>query len=377
MKLLVFFTYGVSLKQWHDKGLLQREVRLYQELINQYEIKVGFITYGNETDFEYKDLIGDIEIIPIYSFIKKPKNKFLQILQSVLFPWRLKGHLENSDIYKTNQMLGSWVSVISKILYRKQLIVRCGYELFDFALKANKNFLYKSFVYFISWFSYKNANIIHVATSQDKGFVMNQFKIKSNKIRIFPNWIDISKYKPYRKTHKKDSILFVGRLNRQKNISLLLHSLVGTNIPLDIVGTGELEASLRKEATDLGVTVKFLGNIANNKMPEIYNDYQVYVLCSYYEGNPKTLLEAMSCGCAVIGTDVPGIREIISHEKNGLLVLEDKKYLRIQISRLYHDKSLSTDLGNQAVKYIEANNSLENAVINEMQSYHSVVTEVS
>ena len=57
-------------------------------------------------------------------------------------------------------------------------------------------------------------------------------------------------------------------------------------------------------------------------MPQYYNRCKVYVLCSLYEGNPKTLLEAMACGCAVVGTNVLGIQEIIRHQENGLLVPE-------------------------------------------------------
>ncbi len=373
MTVLVFFTYGVSLQQWSDKGLLQREIRLYQELINKFGINVVFVTYGDETDYRYQEIVGDIEIIPIYDYIKKPNSKFFQILQTIIIPFKIKSSIKVADVIKTNQTLGAWMASIASILYKKPLLVRCGYELYDFAIKAKKNRIYKLFVYLISWIAYKSANRIHVATKQDKCFVIDRFKIKSSKIHIFPNWIDTSKYRPFKEINKKNNILFVGRLNEQKNISLLLNSLVGTNITLDIVGTGELETDLRKEAKDLGVVVNFFGNIANNQMPEIYNDYQVYVLCSHYEGNPKTLLEAMSCGCAVIGTDVPGIREVISHEVNGLLVSENKESLRNEILRLYRDKFLSIGLGNQAAKHTELNNSLKNAVLNEMQSYNSIL----
>ena len=373
MKVLVFFTYGVSLKLWNDKGLLQREIQLYQELINKFGVSIVFVTYGDETDYQYQEIVGDIEIIPIYDYIKKPNSKFFQILQTIIIPFKIKSSIKVADVIKTNQTLGAWMASISSILYKKPLLTRCGYELYDFAIKAKKNRIYKLFVYLISWIAYKSANRIHVATKQDKCFVIDRFKIKSSKIHIFPNWIDTSKYRPFKEINKKNSILFVGRLNEQKNISLLLNSLVGTNITLDIVGTGELETDLRKEAKDLGVVVNFFGNIPNNQMPEIYNDYQVYVLCSHYEGNPKTLLEAMSCGCAVIGTDVPGIREVISHEVNGLLVSEDEQSFHNEILRIYHDKSLSFKLGSEAAKHIELNNSLKNAVLNEMQSYNSIL----
>lgn len=375
MKILVFFTYGVSLKHWHDKGLLSREIALYNRLIKQHGIEVGFITYGDETDVKYKNLVGEIEVIPIYAHTKRPKNRYFQLLKTLAVPWILSTQLKEFDLYKTNQILGGWLAVISNILYKKPLITRCGYEFFDFALKSKKGSGYRIFAYLISFFAYKSASRIHVATKMDKDFVADRFNIRSSTVHVFPNWIDISKYKPDRSLKKSGSILFVGRLNKQKNIPLLLKSLVGTNISLDIVGSGELEAELKGKAKGLGVVVNFLGNVANDKMPEIYNRYSVYVLCSYYEGNPKTLLEAMSCGCAVVGTDVPGIQEVIAHEENGLLVAKTPDSLRSAILRLYKDQSLSISLGNQAARDIEKNNSLENAVATEARSYHYLLAD--
>ena len=377
MKVLVFFTYGVSLKLWNDKGLLQREIQLYQELINKFGVSIVFVTYGDETDYQYQEIVGDIEIIPIYDYIKKPNNKFLQILQTIVIPFKIKSSIKVADVIKTNQTLGAWMASIASILYKKPLLTRCGYELYDFAIKAKKNRIYKLFVYLISWIAYKSANRIHVATKQDKCFVIDRFKIKSSKIHIFPNWIDTSKYKSFRRVLNKGSILFVGRLNKQKNISLLLKALSGTKVLLDIVGEGNLKNILRKEANELGVTVNFLGSISNDKMPELYNNYKVYVLCSHYEGNPKTLLEAMSCGCAVIGTDVPGIREIIINRENGLLVKGGKYELRDSINELIDSPDLCDQLGSSATKSVVSNNSLTSIFNREINAYRAVLSEHS
>ena len=68
---------------------------------------------------------------------------------------------------------------------------------------------------------------------------------------------------------------------------------------------------------DSGV-VKFYGRLADVK-PAIA-DSSVYVLPSYREGTPRTVLEAMAMGRAVITTDAPGCRETVVHGKNGFLV---------------------------------------------------------
>ena len=83
----------------------------------------------------------------------------------------------------------------------------------------------------------------------------------------------------------------------------------------------------------------------------------------------------MSCGCAVIGTDVSGIREVIQHENNGLLVSEDHNSLRSAIQRLLSDHSLCRKLGEQARQQIGENNSLEIALSREYTVYEKLIKQ--
>ena len=65
--------------------------------------------------------------------------------------------------------------------------------------------------------------------------------------------------------------------------------------------------------------MNFHGVVTNAQLAEIYKTYMYYVLISYQEGMPKTLLEAMASGCFCIGSDVAGINEIIKDGFNGVL----------------------------------------------------------
>ena len=71
---------------------------------------------------------------------------------------------------------------------------------------------------------------------------------------------------------------------------------------------------LRDLAKELGVTdrVKFVGNLSADKMPEYYDSLDIYVQPSKQEGLPRAVIEAMSRGCPVIGTNIAGIPELIS-----------------------------------------------------------------
>ena len=372
MRVILFFTYGVSLKTWEETGLLQREIKLYQELVIKYGLEIQFITYGDSGDRQWEKNLGGIQLLPIYERIRRPNSKILSFLQSFYIPWVFRNELRQADIFKTNQIWGGWVAAISKWFFQKPLIVRCGYEFYDFSRRQKRSRLFQYYTYWISWLVYKNADLINVASDLDKNLVRTVFKIEESLIELRPNWVDTDVFKKL--TIKKiNDVLFVGRLNEQKNIPLLLKSINESEVTLDIVGEGELKNQLNEWLFKKNIKVNFLNRIPNDKMPELYNRYKVYVICSSYEGNPKTLLEAMACGCAVIGTRVSGIKEIINHEVTGILVSEDATELKSEIIRLLSNQSLSKKLGLEARKQILLNNSLKTALSNEISTYSKFV----
>ena len=88
----------------------------------------------------------------------------------------------------------------------------------------------------------------------------------------------------------------------------------------------------------------------------------MFVLPSLYEGQPKTLIEAMAMGMPVLGTDVPGIREVISHGDNGWLCLSDVASLNEAVKNLITDSEKRKKLGEGARRTVEMNYSLDKIV---------------
>ncbi len=337
---------------------MEREIRLYDALVKQ-GVDVTFLTWGGAEDEEIAKTLPQFTVIPIYKYIPRPKNKALRALVSLKAPFALREIIQEADVLKTNQMWGAWVAVIAKIWGFKPLVLRCGFELYHFTLQQGKGFLRRVFTWLISFLSYQLSDRICVATQEDKDFVKAQFKVRDSKIDIHPNWVDTDLFCPQETVQKAGRILFVGRLNAQKNLEKLIGAVAGTPYTLDIIGTGELRDSLEKLAAENGASVNFLGTVPNDKLPGYYNAYPVYILPSHYEGNPKTLLEAMACGSAILGTDVPGIRNVITHEKTGLLCKEDALSLRAGIERLMGDEALRKRLGRAAREQIAATQSLD------------------
>lgn len=169
-------------------------------------------------------------------------------------------------------------------------------------------------------------------------------------------------------------ILFIGRLSVEKNLFAVLEAMINLKeFTLDIIGAGKVENELKKKVDQLNIKVNFLGTCPNSKLPEIINRYQIFILPSFYEGNPKVLLEAMSCGIACIGTNVKGIKEIIIHKNNGYLCKPNSNAIKNAIKALYNDKILREEISKNARDFIVGNFSLDLIAEKEYLLYKDVL----
>ena len=143
------------------------------------------------------------------------------------------------------------------------------------------------------------------------------------------------------------SVLFVGRLEKMKGIDTLLQAVAKVpSVTLDIVGDGSQKELLQNLTTDLGITdrVQFLGYLPSDSLAKHYARAQVFCGLSRSEALGNVFLEAQAAGCAVIGTSVGGIPDILDHEKTGLIVAPDNADAAAQaINRIMED----TDLRNR------------------------------
>jgi len=119
---------------------------------------------------------------------------------------------------------------------------------------------------------------------------------------------------------------------------------------IDIFGEGELREDLEAFVRDKQIRASFHGCVLHDELPQIFSRYTYYVLPSYYEGLPKTLLEAMACGCVCIGTDVAGIGTIIEDGKTGFLAQAcDSVSLKTSIERAFASPQCTNISRNGAV----------------------------
>lgn len=317
----LLFTRGVSLKIWVETGLFEREKAIYEYGIERkiYK-KVFWFTYG-KNDKELGDkLIKEGKLNPNIIVVQMPKyfsaDRWGYDFYSILMPFAQKKYFMSIDIIKSNQMDGAWTGIIVKKTYKIPFYFRTGYTYTRFYERMNhaKN---KKFM-ILEKKLYQMCDIASVTSAHDKNYVCGQHKISSDKIVVIHNYVDCSKF--YNMHFERlERAVFIGRLTEQKNLFNTILAMKDTGIGLDIYGGGDLERNLKEYIKRENVDVLLKGSVPNDELPYILNKYRYFILASYYEGMPKTLIEGMACGNLCIGTKVEGINEVIKDGINGYL----------------------------------------------------------
>jgi glycosyltransferase involved in cell wall biosynthesis len=190
---------------------------------------------------------------------------------------------------------------------------------------------------------------------------LQEYPTQNKKIIVVGNGINSNIFTPIEKKNKEKYILFTGRLSYRKGLFDLVECAKSIcekypDISFVITGSGILSDKLRERIHELGIAkqFKFLGFVTREELITLYQNATLYVLPSHYEGLPTVLLEAMSCGLPVVATAVSGNLDVITHQKNGILIPpKEPKKLAEAISLLLDDEQLRKNLGINARKTIE------------------------
>ncbi len=132
------------------------------------------------------------------------------------------------DVIHQHQLLGSWVPLIIKLIQKKPVLIRTGYDAYLFSKLNNEK---KYLIYFykiLTNFSLKYCDLYTVTSQADFDFLMKEFNFNSTKIKIVPNWIE--KIEILNNSRFDDRILMVGRLENQKNYPMVFEFLKNTKL---------------------------------------------------------------------------------------------------------------------------------------------------
>jgi len=178
-------------------------------------------------------------------------------------------------------------------------------------------------------------------------------------IHAIPNGLDLEEFAPRDRENVRDLLaiprdarvlLFVAEQigNRRKGFPLLMEALArcGGHIPnLLLVSLGQ-----NRPAVPDGIPSVHIGSVNNDRfLSMVYSAADVFAICSVQDNLPNTVLEAMACGIATVGSAVGGIPEMVRNGVNGLVVSEtDGAAFAAAISGLLNNRARCAEMGTNA-----------------------------
>ena len=179
---------------------------------------------------------------------------------------------------------------------------------------------------------------------------------KISRITAIPNcsaFPDQPSKKVKNNTNDNISFLTIARLDYQKDYESLFLGL--SQLPKDLnwqlvyVGDGLLSSKAKKLAKYLSIDhkVEFVGFKID--LQKFYQNADVYILSSNWEGLPITLLDAMNFSLPIVTTNVGGCSDVVSHGYNGYLVpIKSPEHMKLFLKHLSQNKSLIYEFGTKS-----------------------------
>jgi glycosyltransferase involved in cell wall biosynthesis len=175
--------------------------------------------------------------------------------------------------------------------------------------------------------TYQLASKIISVSEATKHALIERYNIAEDKIVVIQNAVDTERFHPLKTAKTPNSLLYIGRIDKRKGIEFLIRSMgiVRENLPevhLLVGGRGAHLEKMKKliRRLNLEQNITFLGFVPDDQLNDLYNQAQCVVVPSIFEGFGITVIEALAAGTRVVGTDVDGIREILSSGEYGRLV---------------------------------------------------------
>jgi len=164
-----------------------------------------------------------------------------------------------------------------------------------------------------------------------------------DKLLAFPNAIDTNAFAHPATTLTKADLglaedafvlCYVGRIAHEKNIALLLDAFAlaankDARLALVLVGDGPARAECERTAGDAGLAdrVRFTGMTPYEDVPSVLAACDAFATASVSEMYPLVVVEACAAGLPVVGVRSPGVGEIVTHDRSGLLAAENASEL--------------------------------------------------
>lgn len=354
---------------FNTKSSLHTLLSAYKYLMKSKNIEVTIFTdIRNDSGYE------GFKTVKIRSIdYKTPLEKILFLLGLPRLHYTdLIEKLEGYDVIETSNpefYLFAYQSYLAAKKYNARLVLRTSQTVEGF-------FLFKLSKYFIAPIMkkvYEHASaLLFTNPEAAQRCIKLGLAEHSKKFIITGHGVDTSVFKPMKLKKDKDKtvLLSVAGLYKIKGHHLIIESLkkiinarIGKidNAELWIVGEGYYKKKLLQLSKKLGLQdkVKFLGSLEPEKLAEVYNLSDIFVLANYQEITPA-VNEALACGIPVVVMECGGRKFVIPNENYGLAAKRlDVEDISQKILKLVRNKSLAKRIAKNGRKYVIKNFSLQ------------------
>jgi len=305
-----------------------------------------YFSYRHERLEQYTDdptLLSNMSILPGRA----------SRLYSLVLPIRWRHEMRQCDVLRVFQAPGAIPAAIAHLLWGIPLAVTFGYS-YAHVSRAEGHRWRALLHHLLERIVLRTAAAVIVTTPALRAYVERQ--VPANRVHLIPNSVDTERFAPAPLRPGRRRVVFVGRFERQKNLELLVEAAakIRPAVELVLVGDGSQKETIHSAAVQFGVRVETPGVVPNAALPAVLQSADAFALPSLVEGHPKALLEALSCGLACVGLDVPGTRDVLQHERTGVLCPPTADGLAAGLQRVLDDDALAQRLGRAARDWVEA-----------------------
>lgn len=343
LRLVVFLTAGVSLRNWRDWGILERELALYREL-HRAGITTCFVSYGGSEDaLILREHAPELQVA--FNRFGLRRHVYARLL-----PWLHHRVLRRAAVIKCNQADGGEVALRAARIHRRPFVARTGFGWArTLATKLPSD----------AWeIGYARKVEAELAAGCARWIVTTDALARElrdahaglgDRVVVVPNFVDTSLFQPATEPPDID-LLWIGRLEDEKRPALFLEAVarLSGRPRMAVIGHGVDAAVLHHQAELAGLDVRWTGNLPTRKVAEWMRRAAVCVSTSRYEGHPKSVIEAMACGLAVLVVDTPGLRDAVDPDRTGLRCADTPEALATCMRFLLASPSERRRLGTSA-----------------------------
>jgi glycosyltransferase involved in cell wall biosynthesis len=356
---------GEGIASMKKTGQAQRFMDYFLQSYARQFKSVNYFTY-----------LPEEAVLPSGCVLRAPHFRLRGSLYTAILPFARLRYMRTCDVFRVYQVPGVLPAVVMKLCFNKPFVVTYGYRYDEVAryVGARAEVCWANATTVLAL---RYADAIIVTTDALAEYV--SAKTLPSRVKVIPNGVDTEQFCPRVGSRPADgvaTIISVGGLSAVKNHRSLVEAVAQLRSParLVLVGAGPQREMLVRLAAKLRVVLELPGAIPHGELADWLAQADVFVLPSILEGQPKALMEAMSCGLPCIGTNGTGAESLIENGRNGLLTQPTPAALTDAIQRLIDDRPLASLLGRTARETIVERHDIWSVVSREIALLKDVAT---